>query len=76
LDASHAHQRQGSRAPRADAWPSRGLQRDWIKGQTAAIASGVLSFEAAFLGVILLPTDESVLERIERDDMLKLPPAQ
>jgi hypothetical protein len=32
------------------------MLRDWIKGQVIAIETGMLSFEAAFLGQIMLPT--------------------
>jgi hypothetical protein len=52
------------------------IARDWIKGQITAVETGMLSFEGAFLGQIMLPSGETVLERIERDDMLKLPPPQ
>jgi len=36
--------------------------------------TAVLSFEGAFLGQIMLPTGETVLERVERNNMLSLPP--
>lgn len=48
------------------------ILRDWIKGQVTAIEVGMLSFEGAFLGQILLPTGETVLERIEKSDMLRI----
>lgn len=48
------------------------ILRDWIKGQVTAVEVGMLTFEGAFLGQILLPTGETVLERIERTDMLAL----
>lgn len=38
--------------------------RDWIKGQIVAIETGMLSFEGAFLGQILLPNGRTVLEEI------------
>lgn len=44
--------------------------RDWIKGQIVAIETGVLTFEGAFLGQILLPTGGTVLERIESQKLL------
>lgn len=44
--------------------------RDWIKGQITAIEIGMLSFEGAFLGQIMLPSGETVLERVERAEML------
>ena len=50
------------------------ILRDWIKGQITAVETGMLSFEAAFLGQIMLPSGETVLERIERDNILSLPP--
>jgi hypothetical protein len=48
------------------------ILRDWIKGQVTAVEIGMLSFEGAFLGQILLSNGETVLERIERSDMLAL----
>lgn len=48
------------------------ILRDWIKGQVTAIEVGMLSFEGAFLGQIMLPTGETVLDRIERTEMLAL----
>lgn len=48
------------------------ILRDWIKGQVTAIEVGMLSFEAAFLGQILLPNGETVLERLEKTDMLRI----
>jgi hypothetical protein len=48
--------------------------RDWIKGQITAVKTGILSFEAAFLGQILLANGETVMERIERDQLLALAP--
>jgi len=50
------------------------MLHDWIKGQVTAIETGMLSFEGAFLGQIMLPTGETVLERVERNHMLNLPP--
>lgn len=49
------------------------ILRDWIKGQVTAVEVGMLSFEGAFLGQILLPSGETVLERIERTDTIALP---
>lgn len=49
------------------------ILRDWIKGQITAIEVGLLSFEGAFLGQILLPTGKTVLETVEAQKML--PPA-
>jgi hypothetical protein len=48
------------------------ILRDWIKGQVTAVEVGMLSFEGAFLGQIMLPTGETVLERVEQSKMLAL----
>jgi hypothetical protein len=40
------------------------ILRDWIKGQITAIETGVLSFEGAFLGQILLTNGRTVLEHV------------
>lgn len=48
------------------------ILRDWIKGQITAVEVGMLSFEGAFLGQILLASGETMLERIERTKMLQL----
>ncbi len=50
------------------------ILRDWIKGQITAIETGILTFEGAFLGQILLPTGQTVLERLQTDNLLP-PPA-
>jgi len=49
------------------------ILRDWIKGQLTAIETGILSFEAAFLGQILLPTGETVHQRIASQGLLPSP---
>ena len=49
------------------------ILRDWIKGQVTAVEVGMLSFEGAFLGQIMLGSGETVLERVERSDMIALP---
>lgn len=49
------------------------ILRDWIKGQVTAVECGILSFQGAFLGQVLLPNGETVLERVERDNILSLP---
>lgn len=46
------------------------ILRDWIKGQVTAVEVGMLSFDAAFLGQILLPNGQTVIERIAATDML------
>jgi hypothetical protein len=72
----YSHRRRASRAE----WEQRALDiggkavysilRDWIKGQVMAIESGILSFEGAFLGQMLLPTGETVLDRAINSKML------
>ena len=51
------------------------ILRDWIKGQVTAIETGVLSFEGAFLGQILLPSGRTVLEHATEQKMLPRPTA-
>jgi hypothetical protein len=47
------------------------ILRDWIKGQTMAVECGLLSFEGAFLGQIMLPgSGKSVLDAVMIDGML------
>ena len=38
------------------------ILRDWIKGQVMAVETGVLTFEGAFLGQIMLPNGRTVLD--------------
>lgn len=46
------------------------ILRDWIKGQVMAIETGILSFEGAFLGQILLGSGKTILEHVQDNDML------
>jgi hypothetical protein len=46
------------------------ILRDWIKGQITAIETGILTFEGAFLGQILLPTGRTVLEHATEAQLL------
>jgi len=48
------------------------ILRDWIKGQVTAIECGILSFEGAFLGQILLSTGKTVLQHVSDTKVLKL----
>lgn len=48
------------------------ILRDWIKGQITAIEVGLLTFEGAFLGQIMLPTGKTILEHVEQNNILKL----
>lgn len=47
--------------------------RDWIKGQVVAIETGVLTFEGAFLGQILLPSGSTVLDQVHKVGLLPAP---
>ena len=49
------------------------ILRDWIKGQITAIETGILTFEGAFLGQMLLPSGETVLEHLLTRDALPAP---
>ena len=49
------------------------ILRDWIKGQTTAIQVGIMSFDAAFLSHILLPSGKSVIEEIHTQNLLPPP---
>jgi Xaa-Pro aminopeptidase len=51
------------------------ILRDWIKGQVTAIECGILTFEGAFLGQIMLPNGKTVLDVIQTDKLLP-PPVQ
>lgn len=44
--------------------------RDWVKAQVMIIETGVLSFEGAFLGQILLPTGKTILEHAQDSKLL------
>jgi hypothetical protein len=47
--------------------------RDWIKGQITAVETGILSFEGAFLGQIMLPTGKTMYEHAVNDGLLPAP---
>lgn len=49
------------------------ILRDWIKGQCTAIHCGILSFEGAFLGQIMLPNGMTVLEHAKQGNLLPGP---
>ena len=40
------------------------ILRDWLRGQITAVEVGMLSFDGAFLGNLMLPDGSTVLERI------------
>lgn len=48
------------------------ILRDWIKGQITAIETGILTFEGAFLGSILLSNGNTVLEEVEKQHLLQI----
>jgi hypothetical protein len=64
------HERRALEAGEVAVWS---ILRDWIKGQLTAVEVGMLSFEASFLGQLMLPTGETVLQRIEEQKLLALP---
>jgi hypothetical protein len=47
--------------------------RDWVKGQVVAVECGIMSFEAAFMPHMLLPTGERVLDRVQAEKLLPAP---
>lgn len=49
------------------------ILRDWIKGQVTAIETGILTFEGAFLGQLLLPNNKTVLEHMQASNLLPAP---
>jgi hypothetical protein len=46
--------------------------RDWVKASTVMIEANVLSFEAAFLGQIMLPSGRTVFEHASETNLLQL----
>jgi hypothetical protein len=48
------------------------ILRDWIKGQITAIEVGILSFEGAFLGQLMLADGKSVLEHTQAAGLLQI----
>lgn len=49
------------------------ILRDWVKGQVTAIEIGMLSFDAAFLAHLMLPSGATMIEHIEAQKMLPAP---
>jgi hypothetical protein len=41
------------------------ILRDWLKGQLTAVAVGMVSFEGAFLGALLLKDGRTVMQAVE-----------
>jgi hypothetical protein len=55
------------------AWVSvYSILRDWVKGQITAVEVGMLTFEGAFLGQILLSNGQSVLEAVSGNGLLAI----
>lgn len=46
--------------------------RDWIKGQITAVEVGILTFEGAFLGQILLSNGKTVLDQVYSNNLLQI----
>lgn len=46
------------------------ILRDWIKGQITAIECGILSFENAFLGQIMLPSGQTIFKKIQDQKLI------
>ncbi len=49
------------------------ILRDWVKGQITAVEIGMMTFEAAFLSHMLLPSGLSVIEHVQAEKMLPPP---
>ena len=49
------------------------ILRDWIKGQVMAVETGILTFEGAFLGQIMLSNGRTVLEAVQDQNLLPAP---
>lgn len=49
------------------------ILRDWVKGQVTAVEIGMMTFEAAFLSHILLPSGLSVIEHVQQQKLLGAP---
>ena len=58
------------KAPRQGEIAVYSILRDWIKGQVTAVEVGMLSFEGAFLGQIMLPNGQTVMDRITETKLL------
>jgi hypothetical protein len=51
------------------------MLRDWIKGQVTAIETGLFTFEAAFMGQMIMADGRTVAEKY-REDLRLAAPAQ
>jgi hypothetical protein len=52
------------------------ILRDWIKGQVTAIECGILSFEAAFLANVILPSGRTIMQHVTENKLLLTGPSQ
>jgi hypothetical protein len=49
------------------------ILRDWIKGQVTAVETGILQFEGAFLGQIMLPSGKTIMDEVTSRKLLPAP---
>ena len=49
------------------------ILRDWVRGQVTAVEIGMMSFEAAFLSHMMLPSGLSVIEHVQEQKLLPAP---
>lgn len=49
------------------------ILRDWIKGQLTAVETGIISFEGAFLGNLMLGNGKTIMEHVEQQKLLGAP---
>jgi hypothetical protein len=49
------------------------ILRDWIKGQVTAVECGIMTFDAAFMPHMLLPSGERVIDRVKANNLLPAP---
>lgn len=70
LEAAAALSAQPSKALKTGGIAVYSILRDWVKGQVTAIEIGMLTFEAAFLSHILLPSGATVIEHVQQQKLL------
>lgn len=46
------------------------ILRDWVKGQITAVECGIMTFEAAFLANLMLPSGERVIDKLVKQKQL------
>lgn len=51
------------------------ILRDWVRGQITAVEIGMMSFEAAWLAHLMLPSGQSVIEHVTQAKLLPGPTA-